>query len=354
MNRTLHILRSTFFALCLLAGYLVWYVSPASQVGSPGPDRPSLWLCLAVAALLGALTILFDLLLKGFSLRALTAVTFGLIVAVIISALINASPFFDHSDQYSLYTLFKVRIVLFVVTLYLATVMALRGRDEFSVIIPYVRFVQQDVPSSVVVVDTSALIDGRVLGVCQSHFLSGVLVVPRFIIEELNRIADSPEPQRQSRGRRGLEVLNELRRVPGLEVRMHDVSVENRQQMDEKLIFVARSLKASLLTTDYNLAKLAELQDVAWLNLNKLAKALHPEVTVGDRFSVELVKPGKESGQAVGFLGDGSMVVVNEAEPFIGHSIDVEVITVLPTAGGKMVFARATGGVAARPAALAN
>jgi uncharacterized protein YacL len=236
-----------------------------------------------------------------------------------------------------------VRIVLFVVTLYVTTVMAIRGRDDFNLIIPYVRFVPQEVASPLVVADASALIDGRILGVCQSHFLGSTLVIPRFVIEELNRVADSTDPQRQTRGRRGLEVLNELRRIPAFELRVHDIALENRQQMDDKLIFVARSMKARLLTTDYNLAKLAEFHDVQWLNLNKLARALHPEVTVGDCFSVELVKPGKESSQAVGYLGDGSMVVVNDAEKFIGREIDVEVVNVVPSAGGKMVFARTVG-----------
>jgi len=334
MNRTLTIIRIAFFTLCLVAGVLVWYANP--------DWKPYLLTCLMVAAGIGALTILLDLLLKGFSLRALTGVTFGLAMAVLISALINASPFFDKGDTT---VIFLVRIVLFVVVLYVATVMALRGRDEFNLIIPYVRFVPQEVANPLVVADASALIDGRILGVCQSHFLGATLVVPRFVIEELNRVADSTDPQRQSRGRRGLEVLNELRRIPAFELRVHDVALENRQQMDEKIIFVARSLKARLLTTDYNLAKHAEFHDVQWLNLNKLARALHPEVTVGDGFSVELVKPGKESGQAVGYLGDGSMVVVSDAEKFIGREIDVEVVNVVPSAGGKMVFARPVGAV---------
>ncbi len=335
MNRTLAIIRIAFFALCIMGGWLVQYANPDWK----------LWICLFCAAGIGALTILIDMLLKGFSLRALTAVTFGLAMAVLISALINASPFFAQVDPNAPRdpTVFMVRIVLFIITLYVTTVMALRGRDEFNLIIPYVRFVPQEVASPLVVADASALIDGRILGVCQSHFLGGSLVVPRFVIEELNRIADSSDPQRQGRGRRGLEVLNELRRVPGFELRVHDVTLENRQQMDEKLIFVARSLKARLLTTDYNLAKLAEFHDVQWLNLNKLARALHPEVTVGDGFSVELVKPGKESGQAVGYLGDGSMVVVSDAEKFIGKEVDVEVVNVVPSAGGKMVFARPVG-----------
>ncbi len=341
MKRPLYIIRAVFFCLCLVGGFLVWYAQGSNRSDA---EHTGLGVFLVVAGGIGALTILVDLLLKGFSLRSLTAVTFGLAMGVLIAALINASPFFDR-DSIDPNMLLRVRVVLFVVTLYLATVMALRGRDEFHLVIPYVRFVPQEVASALVVTDASALIDGRVLGVCQSHFLGGALVVPRFVIEELNRIADSPDPQRQSRGRRGLEVLNELRRVPGLELRVHDVILENRQQIDDKLIFVARSLKARLLTTDYNLAKLAEFHDVEWLNLNKLARALHPEVTVGDTFTVDLVKPGKEAGQAVGYLGDGSMVVVGEAEKFIGRDVEVEVVNVVPSAGGKMVFARVIGGL---------
>jgi uncharacterized protein YacL len=337
MNRTLQVIRATFFVLCVLGGWLVWIAQGVSS------DHWNLWLFMAIGGGIGTLTILVDIFLKGFSLRSLTAVTFGLLMGVLVASLVSHSPFFD-VESIDPNMLFRIRVILFVVTLYLTTVMALRGRDEFNLVIPYVRFMPQEVASPLVVADTSALIDGRVLGVCQSHFLGGTLVVPRFVIEELNRIADSSDPQRQSRGRRGLEVLNELRRVPGLELRVHDVVLENRQQMDDKLIFIARSLKARLLTTDYNLAKLAEFQDVEWLNLNKLARALHPEVTMGDCFSVDLVKPGKEAGQAVGYLGDGSMVVVNEAERHIGREVDVEVVNVVPSAGGKMVFARVVGG----------
>jgi uncharacterized protein YacL len=340
MNFTLNIIRAVFFVLCLLGGALVWYANP--------DWKNYLGLCLAVGGGIGALTILIDLMLKGFSLRALTAVTFGLAMGVVISLLIDYSPLFFDVDQQirtDLHSqLYMVRLVLFPVCMYIATVMALRGRDEFNLVIPYVRFVPQEVTSPVVVLDASALIDGRVLGVCQSHFLGGALVVPRFVIEEMNRIADSTDPQRQARGRRGLEMLNELRKVPGVEVRVHEVTLDNRQQADDKLIFVAKSLKARLLTTDFNLAKVAEFNDVPWLNLNKLARALHPDVTVGDRFNVDLVKPGKEGSQAVGYMGDGSMVVVNEASAYIGHAMEVEVVTVLPSAGGKLVFAKLAGG----------
>jgi len=344
MKSTIIIIRAVFFVLCLLGGYLVW-------LGNPDMTS-NRWLCVAVAGGIGALTILVDVFLKGFSLRGLTAITFGLAVGTLIASLINNSPLFDplikSPDLAGM--VYMTRLVLFVVCMYLATVVALRGKDEFNLVIPYIRFMPQEVSSPLVVVDASALIDGRVLGVCQSHFLGGAIVVPRFVIEELNRIADAHDPQKQARGRRGLEILNELRRVPGCEVRVHEVTLENRQESDEKIIFVARSLKARLLTTDYNLAKLAEFHDVGWLNLNKLAKALHPEVTVGDRFSVDLVKPGKEAGQAVGYLGDGSMVVVNEAEHLLGRPVEVEVVTVIPSAGGKLVFARQYGNSSSRPA----
>jgi uncharacterized protein YacL len=165
-------------------------------------------------------------------------------------------------------------------------------------------------------------------------------VIPSFVLKELRVVADSTDPQKQARGRRGLEVLNELRRIKHLDIRITESEVSKRQDADAKLVFLAQSMRAKLLTTDYNLAKLAEFHGVPWLNLNALAKSLRPEYMLGERFEVELVKPGKEEGQAVGYLEDGSMVVLSAGRNLIGRRVQAEVVSVLPTAGGKMVFAR--------------
>jgi uncharacterized protein YacL len=167
------------------------------------------------------------------------------------------------------------------------------------------------------------------------------LVIPRFVLDELHLVADSSDPQRQAKGRKGLEVLNQLKRMEHVDMRIHESDVGNRKNIDAKLVFLAQSLKARILTTDYNLAQMAEFHAVEWLNLNALAKAMRQELTVGESLEVELVKIGKEPGQAIGYLNDGSMVVVNDGKKLIGQLVQVEIQSILPSAGGKMIFANA-------------
>ena len=329
MQKTLLVIRCFFFLLCLWGSWLVWYAGGFSE--EAGPSR-----FLFIGSLLGALTILVDILLKGFSLRGLTAVTFGLAMGAFVAYLISASPLFEYGDPE---IIFQVRVILFIVTTYLATVMALRGRDEFNLVIPYVRFVPQQTDTPVVVLDTSALIDGRIVGICKAKFLIAELVIPRFVLGELQSIADSNDPHRQERGRKGLQVLNELRKLSHLHITIHESDLVRPNEVDAKLIFVAESLRAKLLTTDYNLAQLAEFHGIDWLNLSKLAKAMQTETLVGDSFTIELVKEGKAPGQAVGYLEDGSMVVVNDSAHYVGKEVNVEIVSVIPSSGGKMIFA---------------
>ncbi len=333
MRHTFFIIRGFFFLLCILGAWLLWYAADYTEE----EQASELLLHLFMGTLLGALTILVDIFLKGFSLRGLTAVTFGLAMGALIAYLISSSPLFEKGDAH---IVFLVRLSLFIVAMYLGAVVALRGRDEFNLVIPYVKFVPQKVTPTSVVLDTSALIDGRLLGLCKTGFLTSELVVPRFVIDELQHVADSSDPAKQARGRKGLQVLNELRKLPDIHLSIHESELGKREQVDAKLVFVAQSLKAKLMTTDFNLAKLAEFQGVPWLNIFELAKALNPEVVIGEKFDIELVKRGKEPGQAIGYLGDGSMVVVNDGEDMLGQTAHVEVISVLPSAGGLMAFCR--------------
>ena len=329
MNKTLLPIRLVFVVLCAAAGWLVCYSSPDWDMYRLRG--------IYVGLSLGILVVLTDLLLKGFSLRALSAVTFGLAVGSLIAFFISSSPFFEKADEQNK---FLVRLALFLVITYLATVIALRGKDEFNLVIPYVRFVPHDVDVPLVVVDTSVLIDGRIARVCEAGFLSTALVIPRFVLNELRAVADSSDSHKQARGRRGLDVLNELRRIKNLDIRITESEVTKREDVDAKLVFLAQSMKAKLLTTDYNLAKMAEFHGVPWLNLNALAKSLRPELMIGERLEVELVKPGKEETQAVGYVEDGSMVVVNGSRALIGRRVQAEIVSVMPTAGGKLIFAR--------------
>ncbi len=329
MNKTLLPIRLLFIALCALGGWLVCY-----SIEEWDDFRV---IAIFVGLSIGVLVVLIDVMLKGFSLRGLSAISFGLAAGALISYLIGTSPLFDRGDEQNI---FIARLVLFLASTYLCTVIALRGKDEFNLVIPYVRFVPHEVDVPLVVVDTSVLIDGRIARVCEAGFMGSALVIPSFVLKELQTVADSNDPQKQARGRRGLEVLNELRRIKHLDIRVPESEVTKRQDVDAKLVFLAQSMRAKLLTTDFNLAKLAEFHGVQWLNLNQLAKSLRAELMLGEIVSVELAKPGREEGQAVGYLDDGAMVVVVDGRARLGQRVEVEVTSVLPTAGGKMVFAR--------------
>lgn len=328
MNKTLLPIRLVFIALCAAAGWLVCYT-----IRDWDNYRG---LAVFIGLAIGSLVVLVDIMLRGFSLRGLSALTFGLAAGSLIAYMISRSPLLREGDPQIIYL---VQLALFLIVTYLATVIALRGKDEFNLLIPYVRFVPHEVDVPLVVVDTSALIDGRIVRICQTGFLSSALVVPRFVMTELQAIADSNDSQKQTRGRRGIEMLGELRKIKNLDLRIHESEVARREDIDAKLVFLAQSMKAKLLTTDYNLSKLAEFHGVPWLNLNMLGKAMRPELVIGEVLEVELLKPGKEEGQAIGYLEDNSMVVVNGGRQHIGRIIAVEITSVLPSSAGKLVFA---------------
>ncbi len=331
MNRTLLPIRIVFITLCASAGWLVCYsVREWDEYRVIGTF---------VGMLIGVLVVLVDLMLKGFSLRGLSALTFGLAVGSVISYLLGTSPLFIRGDEQLIYL---SRLTLFLVVTYVCTVIALRGKDEFNLVIPYVRFVPHEVDSPVVVVDTSALIDGRIARICETGFLSGAVIIPRFVLEELQRVADSSDAGKQARGRRGLEVLAALRRIKQLDLRIHE-SEARAEEVEAKLVFLAQSMKAKLLSTDYNLAKMAEFHGVPWLNLNALAKSIRRELLVGESIEIDLVKTGREEHQGVGYIEDGSMVVVEEARALVGSRVTARITSILPSAGGKLIFARLMG-----------
>jgi len=335
MRKTLLIFRLFFFTISLLGSVLIWYVAADWNF----------FVVLTVGLGIASLVVLTDLLLEGFSLRGLSAVTLGLAFGTLIAFLVSNSPLFEPLEE-SLelsQMLFMVRLLLYVVAMYLATVIALRGKDEFNLVIPYVSFSPQNVESRLAVVDTSALIDGRIVAICESGWFVHRLLVPRFVLEELQGIADSGDIARKEKGRKGLNVLNRLRAIDGLELKIHESDVPDRDAVDSKLIYLCEVMKAKLFTTDFNLAKLAQFHGVGWLNLTSLVKALNQEVSVGTRVTADLVRVGKDADQAIGYLPDGSMLVVNKGREFIGHEVCVEVDSVVPSGGGKMVFATYKG-----------
>ena len=189
-----------------------------------------------------------------------------------------------------------------------------------------------------IVLDTSAIIDGRIADISQTGFVRGTLVVPQFVLDELRHIADSSDSQRRTRGRRGLEVLNRLRKEAGVPFQIADEWVD-ASEVDGKLVKLAQRLHASILTTDFNLNRVAEIQDVRVLNVNELANALRPVLLPGEELHIEVVQEGKEAGQGIGFLDDGTMVVVEGGRRCIGSEVGLVVTRILQTAAGRIIFA---------------
>lgn len=195
-------------------------------------------------------------------------------------------------------------------------------------------------PSDRVLVDTSAIIDGRIADISQTGFLSGTLVVPRFVLEELQHIADSADSLRRNRGRRGLDILNRLQKETGVPVEISDADAEGTHEVDAKLVKLARQWHCAIVTNDFNLNRVAALQGVKVLNINELAHAVKPILLPGEEMVVKIIQDGKELGQGVGYLDDGTMIVVEGGKPFIGNTLDVTVTRVLQTVAGRMIFAQ--------------
>lgn len=293
-----------------------------------------------IGVLLGLLLVLIDVLLKGFSLRSLSALTFGLLIGLLAAHFIVISPLFEYGDPQIKYV---SQLAVYISVTYLATVLALRGKDEFNLVIPYVRFEPRNVETSLVVIDATALVDGRVTKLCKARLLPEVVTIPKFVVDELHELTSAESVEDRNRGKRALKTLSELRQLEHVEVRIYDSEVDRKQNRDEKIIFVVSSLKGRLLSTSETLIQKAKLEGVAYVDMLSLTKTLSHEVVVGETLTIRLVKMGKEDGQAVGYLEDGSMVVVNDGVNYIGNNVVVEVESIIPTSGGRMVFCKLLG-----------
>jgi uncharacterized protein YacL len=190
------------------------------------------------------------------------------------------------------------------------------------------------------ILDTSVIIDGRIADICETGFVDGTLVVPQFVLKELQQIADSGDSLRRNRGRRGLDILQRIQKMSGVDVIISDSDFPDVKEVDLKLIELARSLQGKIVTNDFNLNKVAQLRGVDVLNINELANSLKPVVLPGETMKVFILKEGKEHNQGIGYLDDGTMVVIDNARPVIGKTIDMVVTSVLQTTAGKMIFGR--------------
>jgi uncharacterized protein YacL len=326
---SLWVIRILFLCLCTTGGYAV------SQV------RPELvnqyWAGMIIGFGFGWLMIALDEMLKGFSLRAFSATTFGLVLGLVVALLIDHSGLFENADEK---VRWLVRLCLFLSFSYIGIVLAMRSnKEDFSLIIPYVRFSPQNRAENLLLLDTSVIIDGRIADMIEANVLEGLIVVPRFVLRELVQIADSSDPIKRARGRRGLEILNRIQHNTRNEVKIHEGDFPEEKEVDAKLVHLARNLGAKLFTNDYNLGKVAELQSVNYVNLHELAKSLRVILLPGEMLNLRIVREGRDKGQGVGYLTDGTMVVVNDAQNVIGQQVDAQVQSTLQTGAGIIVFA---------------
>lgn len=323
---TVNLLRVLFVTFCAVIGGIVTGETQSNAI--PG---------ILVAVVFALIIVLADRLLKGFSLRAFSSATFGLLLGLLFATLLMASDILRYqSDTVQ----WAARLVVYCTFGYLGMMLAMRSnRDEFSLIIPYVRFARETTQREPLVVDTNVIIDGRIADLCATGFLSRALIVPRFVLGELQTLADSRDPIKRERGRRGLDILNQLQKSKELDLTVHETTGDADLSIDARLVRTAKLLQARLLTNDQALCQVARLQQVPALNLADLARALRPAAAAGDELELNLVKEGRESHQAVGYLPDGTMIVVNHARAYLGKVATVVVSSALQTGAGRLIFA---------------
>ena len=340
---SVNIARIVYILVCEIAGIAV----ALSTKGTEG-EIP-LWAGIVGGLILAALFILIERLGKGVTMRGFSHATFGLLVGLFCAWLLTKVNIdrllveilqIDSSARADTVEL-AVSVSLFASLGFIGAALSLRsGQDDFAFIIPYVRFRQDSASGQPLILDADVIMDGRVPRIHRSGFLTGRLIVPRFVLDELKVMASSPSVAKRQRGQRGLDCLEEMQAHPKLLISIHDAGDSaDADGLDTRLIQAARILGARLITTDENLAKVARLQNASVLNINDLADALKPAVVVGEKIHLALVRSGKDDHQGVGYLPDGTMIVVNHGVSKIGTTQDVVVISTLQTSGGELVFA---------------
>jgi uncharacterized protein YacL len=326
------------------------------------------WLALAIALTAGVLLVCVDLLAPRRKLSIFAGTFFGLIVGVLIAYGLSFAThmlvqqwqpgaglsseelagFLQRREELEEY----VNMLVGVAACYLSISVILQTKDDFRFIIPYVEFSKERKGPRPMLLDTSALIDGRIADIAGTGILESQMIVPRFVLLELQGISDSSDKLRRNRGRRGLDVLSKLKQIKHVEVVLYDSSARDTDMeggVDQKLIALAKDLNGRVVTTDFNLNKVAQLRGVDVINVNDLANAMKPAVLAGEKMTVRLMKSGEDPGQGVGYLEDGTMVVVEQGRPHLNEEVEFTVTSAIQTSAGKMIFGRlAVDGAAAR------
>ena len=306
---------------------------------------------LIVALGVACLVIALDVFIPQKSLLAISGLFFGLVVGMLVTYGIGLIlDLFVESYRFAWVTeslLSTTKMLIGVVACYLAVSFILQTKDDVRFVIPYVEFARQRKGGHPIILDTSAIIDGRIADILQAWAVDVPVVIPRFVLAELQAVADSSDKLKRNRGRRGLDVINRLQANDKLELQFHETSPgsdERDKPVDERLLSLALRMDGRVVTTDYNLNKVATIRGVDVVNINDLANSLKPVFLPGERMQVKIIRPGEAAGQGVGYLDDGTMVVVEAARERIGALVPVVVTSVLQTSAGRMVFGRMNDG----------
>lgn len=323
-------IRILFVAGCAAYGYYSqWFSAFHLPYGA--------WVLAGMGALAGSIIVLIDVFFKQYTVRNILSVIAGLALGLLTHRLfmmvVSYANFPEDANR-------NFGILTAIIFSYLGIITILRGQDEFSLMIPFVRLDSKGPGEELILLDTSVIIDGRIADIANTHFLSGKLILPRFVLKELQLIADSSDPLKRNRGRRGLDVLNLIRENPNIQVKIHEMDFPEFNTVDAKLVKMGQVMEAKVFTNDYNLNKVAELQGVKVLNINDLANALKPVVMPGEEMEIKILKEGKEHEQGVAYLDDGTMVVVDNGKRRLGQTVKVTITSVLQTQAGRMIFAK--------------
>ncbi|MBM4332205.1 MAG: TRAM domain-containing protein [Deltaproteobacteria bacterium] len=299
------------------------------------PDS-SLW-GMGIGLIIGIIVIFSERSIKRLPLKVVIGGAIGLVLGLMLAnLLVNAffTGLFERLEvNFSAYILINSALG------YLGLILGLKKGKEFEPAkLPWFSKGAVQGTNGHKVLDTSVIIDGRIADICDTGFMEGTFIIPQFILQELRHIADSSDSLKRGRGRRGLDILNRIQKQANLEVRIVDQDYPKIQEVDAKLIALAKDIDAKIITNDFNLNKVAELQGIPVLNINQLFNALKPVVLPGEIMNVKILKEGKEPGQGVAYLDDGTMVVVDNARRYMGKSVDVSVTSVLQTTAGRMIF----------------
>jgi uncharacterized protein YacL len=315
-----------------------------------GPFSPAAPVNLAVGAALGLLMVIVESRLREAEVTDLLGALIGGAIGLGLAKTIGAALFWaDPTDRRVVF----LHSFILLVFPYFGIVMGARKGEWLKPARLVSLFRDTGPQKRYRVLDTSVIIDGRIADICETGFLDGTLVIPQFVLKELQLVADSPDSMKRNRGRRGLDILQKIQKMSGVDVMISDIDFPDVREVDLKLIELARSLQGKIVTNDFNLNKVAQLRGVQVLNINELANSLKPVVLPGEFMKVFILKEGKEYNQGVAYLDDGTMVVVDNARRMISKNIDVVVTSVLQTTAGKMIFGRYIENASA-PAATAS